>query len=50
MMGDIEFDELKYPKEITTYLDSRESFTVGQLVIAHNRMITPEPRDQIAFE
>ena len=48
--GEVEYNDLKYPKEITSYLDPIESFKVGQLVIVHNRMIMAEPRDQVAFE
>ena len=48
--GSIDFKNLKYPKEIVTYLKPLESFTVGKLVYTYNRIITGEARDQVAFE
>jgi hypothetical protein len=37
---DIDFKDLKYPKDIVTYLKPLESFTVGKLVYTYNRIIT----------
>lgn len=48
--GAMDFKDLKYPKEIVTYLKPLENFTVGKLVYTHNRIITGEARDQVAFE
>lgn len=50
MSGSITFKELKYPKDIVTYLKPLENLTVGKLVYIHNRIITGEIRDQVAFE
>lgn len=50
LKGDILSTELKYPKDITTYLTPLTSPKVGTLVIVYNRMIAAEPRDQVAFE
>lgn len=50
MSGSIDFSSLKYPKEIVTYLKPLETLTVGKLVYVHNRVITGEARDQVAFE
>lgn len=48
--NDIAFKDLKYPKEIVTYLKPVDSLTVGKLVYVYNRIITGEARDQAAFE
>ena len=37
---EISFSDLKYPKEIVTYLKPIENFTVGKLVYTSNRIIT----------
>lgn len=50
MDGSVEYKDLKYPKEIVTYLTPLDSFTIGRLVYIHNRLITGEARDQVAFE
>lgn len=50
LSGSIAFKDLKYPKDIVTYLKPLEGFSVGKLVYAHNRIITGEARDQVAFE
>ncbi|MDD2486750.1 MAG: MG2 domain-containing protein [Candidatus Gracilibacteria bacterium] len=50
LSGSIEYDKLKYPKEIVNYLVPIASGKVGQLVIAYNKIITPESRDKVAFE
>jgi len=48
--NDISFNDLKYPKDIVTYLTPLENFTVGKLVYTYNRIIIGETRDQVAFE
>jgi hypothetical protein len=48
--GEIEYAELRYPKDTVDYLKPLTSLKVGELVLAYNRMITSEPRDQVAFE
>lgn len=50
LSGSVAFKDLKYPKEVVTYLKPLESLTVGKLVYAYNRIITGEARDQVAFE
>ncbi len=50
IQGAIEYRNLKYPNEIITYLKPLKSLQIGKLVMVYNRMITPEPRDQLAFE
>ena len=50
MSGSVAFKDLKYPKDVVTYLKPVDSFTVGKLVYAYNRIITGEARDQVAFE
>lgn len=46
----ITFDKLQYPKEVIDYLSPISSGTVWQLVIAYNKIITNEPRDQVVLE
>ena len=48
--GKMLYTDLKYPKEVIEYLKPLTSLKVGALVVAYNRMILAEPRDQIAFE
>lgn len=50
MSGSIDYDDLKYPKDTIQYLNPISNFKVGQIVLANNRIITSEPRDQVAFE
>ena len=50
MAADIEYSDLKYPKDIPAYLHPIDSLKIGQLVMVYNRMILAEPRDQVAFE
>lgn len=50
LSGSLNFRELKYPKEVVTYLKPLENLSVGKLVYAYNRIITGEARDQFAFE
>lgn len=50
LSGSIEFKDLKYPKDTVAYLKPLESLTVGKLVYVHNRIITGEARDMVAFE
>lgn len=50
LSGSLNFRDLKYPKEVVTYLKPLENLTVGKLVYTHNRIITGEARDQVAFE
>lgn len=50
LSGSIGFSSLKYPKEVVAYLKPLDGLTVGKLVYAHNRIITGEARDQVAFE
>ncbi|MDD2515797.1 MAG: MG2 domain-containing protein, partial [Candidatus Gracilibacteria bacterium] len=47
---EIEYNDLKYPKDIIEYIKSISEAKVGQLVIAYGRIITGEARDQVAFE
>ncbi len=44
------YDDLKYKKETYEYLTKLTSFTVWQLVVVRNRVITSETRDKVAFE
>lgn len=48
--GSIAYKDLKYPKDVVTYLKPIDSFTIGKLVYVYNRLITGESRDQVAFE
>lgn len=50
MSWNIDYNDLKYPKDTTSYLTPINSFKVGQIVLVNNRVITSEPRDQVAFE
>jgi len=50
LAGDIDYKNLKYPKEVYTYLSPVSSGKIGQLLLVHNRAITPESRDKVAFE
>lgn len=46
----MEYADLEYPKDIVAYISPLKALKVGELVLAYNRMITGEPRDQVAFE
>lgn len=46
----IDYNDLKYPKNTIEYLMPINNYKVGQIVLANNRIITSEPRDQVAFE
>jgi uncharacterized protein YfaS (alpha-2-macroglobulin family) len=50
MSWTIDYKDLKYPKNIVEYLSEIRDFKVGQLVLAYNKIVTSEPRDQVAFE
>lgn len=50
MSGTIDYKDLKYPKNVTEYLSEIKDFKVGQLVLTYNKVVTSEPRDQVAFE
>lgn len=50
MSWTIDYKDLKYPKNIVEYLNEIRDFKVGQLVLAYNKIVTSEPRDQVAFE
>jgi len=50
IQGDIEYKDLKYPKDTIAYLKTIESPEIGKLVFVSNRMILAEPCDQVAFE
>ncbi len=44
------YTDLQYPRDVVTYLKPLSTLKIGELIIISNRMITPEPRDQVAFE
>lgn len=50
LSGSIAFKDLKYSKDIVSYLKPIDILTVGKLVYVYNRIITGEARDQVAFE
>ncbi len=50
LSGSIAFKDLKYPKDVVSYLRAIEVLSVGKLVYVYNRIITGEARDQVAFE
>jgi hypothetical protein len=50
LTGGIDYTDLRYPKEVYEYLTPVTSGKVGQLLLVHNRAITPEARDKVAFE
>ncbi|MDD2908711.1 MAG: MG2 domain-containing protein [Candidatus Gracilibacteria bacterium] len=48
--GAIDYKDLKYPKNVVEYLTPIKEFKVGQIVLVYNKVVTSEPRDQVAFE
>ncbi|EKE29741.1 MAG: hypothetical protein ACD_2C00107G0001 [uncultured bacterium (gcode 4)] len=46
----IDYKDLKYPKNVIEYLSPVSDIKVWQLLIAYNKIATPEARDQVAFE
>lgn len=46
----IDYDSLKYPKNITEYLSPVKDIKMWQLLIANTKIVTSEPRDNVAFE
>lgn len=48
--GKIRYDELKYPKDVYSYVDPITSVRVGQLVRVRYRVIAADARDRVAFE
>jgi alpha-2-macroglobulin len=48
--GDLPYDKLQYPKEITEYLSPVPGGKIGQLLWVEYRMILSEHRDKVAFE
>gem|GEM_PF-873395 len=48
--GKIRYEDLKYTKDEVEYLSPITSGTVGDLVLVYNKIVTPETRDQVAFE
>lgn len=50
MSGDLDYTALKYPKDVVEYLTPVITGKVGQLLFVHNRVITSEARDKVAFE
>lgn len=46
----ISYDDLKYKKSVYAYLTKLNEFSVWQLVVVRNEIITPETRDKVAFE
>ncbi|MBW7954842.1 hypothetical protein H3C61_03440 [Candidatus Gracilibacteria bacterium] len=50
LSGEINYDNLKYPKDVIEYLSPITSGKVGDLVLVYNKVITNEDRDQVAFE
>ena len=46
----ISFDQLKYPKNIISYLTPIKTPKVWDLLVVYNKIITPEARDQVSFE
>jgi len=48
--GKIRYDELKYPKDVYSYVEPVKSFRVGQLVRVRYRVIAADARDRVAFE
>ncbi|MDD3262384.1 MAG: MG2 domain-containing protein [Candidatus Absconditabacteria bacterium] len=48
--GKISYTDLKYPKNITSYLVPVKQAKVGQLLIVDNQIISSETRDQVVFE
>lgn len=46
----IDYNSLKYSKNIEEYLNPINDFVVGQIVMVSNKITTWEPRDQVAIE
>lgn len=46
----IDYSDLRYPKDVIEYLVPANNYKVWQIILTHNRIITWEPRDQVAFE
>lgn len=48
--GEIQYDELHYPKSVLAYLTPVTKKNVGDVLLVYNRIITSETRDQVAFD
>lgn len=46
----VAYSDLKYTKPIEEYLTPIKEWKVWELVLVFNKIITPEPRDKVAFE
>lgn len=45
-----DYKDLKYPKNTTEYLTPTSKYKIWQLVLVYNKIVTSEPRDQVAYE
>ncbi len=50
LAGSGSYSSLRYPKEVSEYVEPLKTFSVGKLVLAKYRVITAEGRDRVAFE
>ena len=50
LAGDIDYESLQYPREVTSYLTGVTSGRVGQLLYVADTIIAPEAADQVAVE
>lgn len=46
----INYDKLKYPKDIVEYINPIKEWKIWQLVVVYNKIITAETRDKVALE
>jgi len=50
LQGKITYKSLKYPKNITTYLQPESSPKIWEVLVTNMTIITSEPREQVAIE
>ncbi len=50
LQGEKTLSDLEYPHDIREYIKEKTSFAVGELAYVETRLVTSEPRRQIAFE
>lgn len=50
LSGEINFAELKYTKNVESYLTPLKSWKVWELALVYNKIINSESKDQVSFE
>lgn len=50
MQNKISYTALKYPKEITQYLEEEKNPKIGEVLVVNSMFVTSEPREQVAID